>query len=94
MQALYSIKNRKASKASLRRSLLNTISREGSVSELLVKPKNPPVPRFPHPENLNNSSETSTIEIPTKKPRVPKVPEHLRASNPSETPAERILRES
>ena len=81
-------------KKSTRRSLMNTISREGSYSELLVKPKNPPVPRFPHPDNLNNSSGASLIEQPTRKPRPPRVPDHLRASNPLETPAERILRES
>ena len=60
-----------------------------------AKPKNPPVPRFPHP-TINpdaNKDVSNLIEIPKKKPRPPPVPENLRASNQSPTPAV-ALRES
>ena len=39
--------------------------------------KNPPVPRFPHPEPKKQEIQQKIIE---KKPRVPVVPEHMRKS--------------
>ena len=49
--------------------------KEAHIQKYLAMNKNPPVPRFPHPEPKQPEPEQKIIK---KKPRVPVVPDHLR----------------
>ena len=53
--------------------------------------KNPPVPRFPHPEP---KAEEPSEEKVAKKPRVPVVPDHLRKEGSTPTPYEEIKKQA
>ena len=61
--------------------------RDLEAQRILAINKNPPVPRFPHPEPKPVEIVDQKRE---KKPRVPPVPEHLRKEGATPTPYEEI----
>ena len=74
------VRRHKASKLIINRTQSNksSIQRSASIdSNILVKPKNPPVPRFAHPPADGKATDVMPlIEKPKKKPRPEPVPEN------------------